>query len=131
MRPGSHGSTYGGNPLATAVGAAVWEEISSPEFLENVSRVSGVLTQALSSLVDRYPDLVVGLRGKGLLRGVELKIDPLPIRRNALDKGLLVGTAGSNVVRLAPPLIIDEKDIMEAVSILDACLAEAQADTSA
>jgi len=128
MRPGSHGSTYGGNPLAMAVGTAVWEEVSKPEFLENVQRVSGVLTQALSSLVDRYPDQVSGLRGKGLLRGIELKIDPQIIRKAALDKGLLVGSAGTNVVRLAPPLIVEDTDILEAVSVLDACLAEVKAE---
>ncbi len=124
MIVGSHGSTYGGNPLAMAVGNAVWDEISDPAFLDNVNRVSGELTQALSSLADRYPDLVEGLRGKGLLRGLKLKVDPLPVRKLALTKGLLIGTAGDNVVRLAPPLIITGDDIRNAVDVLDACLAE-------
>ena len=123
MKPGSHGTTYGGNPLAMAVGMAVWEELTAPGFMDQVQRVSASLTQGLSSLVDRYPDLVVGLRGKGLLRGLELKSDPMPVRKMAIGKGLLVGTAGGNVVRLAPPLIISDEDVREAVDILDACLA--------
>lgn len=129
MKPGSHGSTYGGNPLAMAVGNAVWDELTSDGFLENVQRVSGVLTQSLSSLIDRYPDLVNGLRGKGLLRGIALKIDPLQVRTKALEKGLLVGTAGGQVVRLAPPLIATEEDVMKAVSLIDECLAEIQAES--
>lgn len=129
MKPGSHGSTYGGNPLAMAVGNAVWDELTSDGFLENVQRVSGVLTQSLSSLIDRYPDLVDGLRGKGLLRGIALKIDPLQVRTKALEKGLLVGTAGGQVVRLAPPLIATEDDVMKAVSLIDECLAEIQAES--
>ncbi len=128
MKPGSHGSTYGGNPLAMAVGNAVWDELTSDGFLENVQRVSAVLTQSLSSLVDRYPDLVDGLRGKGLLRGLALKIDPMKIRMKALNKGLLVGTAGGQVVRLAPPLIINDDDVFQAINVLDACLAEVQAE---
>lgn len=129
MKPGAHGSTYGGNPLAMAVGNAVWDEITDKDFLENVQRVSGVLTQSLSSLIDRYPDLVDGLRGKGLLRGLAMKVDPLPIRKKALEKGLLVGTAGGNVVRMAPPLIVTDEDVLKAVSLLDECLAELQAET--
>ncbi len=129
MLPGSHGSTYGGNPMAMAVGNAVWDELTSEGFLENVQRVSSVLTQSLSSLLDRYPDLVDGLRGKGLLRGVALKIDPMTIRKKALEKGLLIGTAGGNVVRLAPPLIATDEDVLKAVSLIDECLAEVKADT--
>ena len=126
MQVGSHGSTYGGNPLAMAVGNAVWDELTAPGFLENVNRISSALTQSLSSLEERYPDLVEGLRGKGLLRGVALKFDPMRVRRAALDKGLLVGTAGGNVLRLAPPLIITENDIRQAVSIIDECLSDIQ-----
>ena len=124
MQAGSHGSTYGGNPLATAVGLAVWNEVTQPDFMANVNRVAATLTQGLSSLVDRYPDLVSGLRGKGLLRGLEMKVDPLPVRRMALNKGLIVGTAGGNVLRLAPPLIINDDDVREAIDILDATLSE-------
>lgn len=126
MVVGSHGSTYGGNPLAMAVGNAVWDALTAPGFLENVQRISGALTQSLSSLEQRYPDLVDGLRGRGLLRGLALKIDPMRVRRAAMDKGLLVGTAGGNVLRLAPPLIITEDDIRQATAVIDDCLAEIQ-----
>ena len=126
MKVGSHGSTYGGNPLAMAVGNAVWDVLTEPGFLEKVNRVSGALTQSLSSLEERYPDLVDGLRGKGMLRGLALKIDPMRVRKAALDKGLLVGTAGGNVLRLAPPLVITEDDVRQAVEIIDDCLADIQ-----
>ena len=126
MKVGSHGSTYGGNPLAMAVGNAVWDVLTEPGFLDQVNRVSGALTQSLSSLEERYPDLVDGLRGKGMLRGLALKIDPMRVRKAALDKGLLVGTAGGNVLRLAPPLVITEDDVRQAVEIIDDCLADIQ-----
>ncbi|MEM6627546.1 MAG: aspartate aminotransferase family protein [Pseudomonadota bacterium] len=123
MKPGSHGSTFGGGPLAMAVGNAVWDVLTSDGFLEEVNRVSASLTQGLSSLKDRYPDLVVELRGKGLLRGIKLSRDPAPIRAAAMERGLLVGTAGDQVVRLAPPLIITDADVREAVDVLDQALA--------
>ena len=126
MAPGSHGSTYGGNPLAMAVGNAVMDEIERPEFLEQVNRVSGSLTQSLASLQDRYPDLVGEMRGKGLLRGLVVNCDLAHLRKKALEKGLLAGGAGGNVLRLAPPLIVNEDDVREAVSIIDACLSEVE-----
>ena len=130
MVPGTHGSTYGGNPLAVAVGNAVWDELTAPGFLDQVNRVAGALKQGLASLKDRYPDLVEELRGKGLLQGLKLKTDPAPVRAGAMERGLLVGTAGGNVVRLAPPLIITDADVRQAVDILDATLASIR-ETSA
>ncbi len=123
MQPGSHGSTYGGNPLAMAVGDAVWDTISDEGFLEGVRRVSGAVAQGLKSLADSYPDLVDQVRGKGLLTGLKLKVDPKPVQALARDRRLLVGVAGENVLRLAPPLIITEADVREAVATLDDCLA--------
>lgn len=124
MKPGSHGSTFGGNPLAMAVGNAVWDELTSDGFLDEVNRVAGTLTQGLSSLIDRHPDVAVGLRGKGLLRGLQLKVDPAPVRAGALERGLMVGTAGDNVVRMAPPLIINDDDVRQAIDILDETLGQ-------
>lgn len=122
MQPGSHGSTYGGNPLAMAVGNVVWDIISDEAFLENVRRVSGTVAQGLKSLADSHPDKVEGVTGKGLLTGLRLKALPKPVQNACRDNGLLVGVAGNNVLRLAPPLVIEDADVREAVSIMDAAL---------
>ena len=122
MQPGSHGSTYGGNPLAMAVGNVVWDIISDEAFLENVRRVSGTVAQGLKSLADSHPDKVDGVTGKGLLTGLRLKDLPKPVQNACRDNGLLVGVAGNNVLRLAPPLVIEDTDVREAVSIMDAAL---------
>jgi len=130
MRPGSHGSTYGGNPGAMAVGNVVFDELAGEGFMEEVRRVSGTLKQGLASLKDRHPEIVEEVRGKGLLCGLKLNRAPKPVQQLAREKNLLVGVAGDNVLRLAPPLIATDADIREAVEILDACLTEAKAQES-
>ena len=122
MQPGSHGSTYGGNPLAMAVGNVVWDIISDEAFLETVRRVSGTVAQGLKSLADSHPDKVDGVTGKGLLTGLRLKALPKPVQNACRENGLLVGVAGNNVLRLAPPLVIEDSDVREAVSIMDAAI---------
>ena len=124
MQPGSHGSTYGGNPLAMAVGNVVWDIISDEAFLEQVRRVSGTVAQGLKSLADSHPDKVAGVTGKGLLIGLQLKALPKPVQNACRDKGLLVGVAGNNVLRLAPPLVITDEDVREAVGLIDLALNE-------
>jgi acetylornithine/N-succinyldiaminopimelate aminotransferase len=126
MVPGTHGSTYGGNPMAMAAGNAVFDIISTDAFLDNVLKMSNMLKQQFEGLKDRYPDVVDEIRGKGLLIGMKLKKDVLPIRAAMLEKGLLAGSAGDNVLRMAPPLIIDESHIHEAVNILEDCFKAAQ-----
>ncbi len=126
MVPGTHGSTYGGNPLAMAVGNAVFDEISKPEFLQHVVKVSNFLKQQFESLKDEFPDVVDELRGKGLLCGMKLKKPALDVRKMALEHGLLGGSAGDNTLRLAPALIITEDHVREAVGILRKCFKEAQ-----
>ena len=123
MVKGVHGSTFGGNPLAMAVGNAVLDVLTGEGFLAQVRRVSGTLTQGMESLKDRYPELVVGVTGRGLLRGLKMIKDPMPLRAELAARGLLVGTAGENVLRLAPPLIVSEADVREAVDIIDQQLA--------
>jgi len=126
MVPGTHGSTYGGNPLAMAVGNAVFDEISKSEFLDHVVKVSNFLKQQFESLKDEFPDVVDELRGKGLLCGMKLKKSAVDIRRMALDNGLLGGSAGDNVLRLAPALIITEDHVREAMGILRKCFEQAR-----
>jgi acetylornithine/N-succinyldiaminopimelate aminotransferase len=124
MQPGSHGSTYGGNPLAMAVGNVVWDIISDEAFLAEVRRVSGTVAQGLKSLADSHPDKVEAVTGKGLLTGIQLKALPKPVQAICRDKNLLVGVAGNNVLRLAPPLIITDENVRDAVSVMDAALGE-------
>ena len=124
MLPGSHGSTYGGNFLAMAVGNTVWDIISDEGFLEKVRRVSGTVTQGLKSLADLHSDKVAGVTGKGLLTGLILRSLPKKVQSLALQRKLLVGVAGNNVLRLAPPLIVEDEDVRRAIGILDESLAE-------
>ncbi|MGD2133289.1 MAG: aspartate aminotransferase family protein [Maricaulaceae bacterium] len=133
MRVGSHGSTYGGNPLAMAVGLAVWKELTAPGFLDRVNDVANHLRQGLHGLADAHADIVEEVRGKGLLLGLKLKTgaDNKAVRDAARAKRLLIGVAGDNVVRFAPPLIITSEDASEALSVVDAALAEVKSKTGA
>jgi acetylornithine/N-succinyldiaminopimelate aminotransferase len=126
MVRGAHGTTFGGNPLAMAVGIAVFEEISTPAFLAHVNEMANHIGQGLAGLKDRHPDLVVETRGKGLLRGLKLTIDPKIVQAHARTRRLLVGVAGDNVVRLAPPLIIEAGHVSEAIAALDGALSDAR-----
>jgi acetylornithine/N-succinyldiaminopimelate aminotransferase len=107
-----------------AVGNVVWDIVSDEAFLANVRRVSGVLQQGLKSLADSHPDKVENVTGKGLLTGIKLKADPKSLQGLCRDSNLLVGVAGANVLRLAPPLVIEDEHVREAVGIMDAALTE-------
>ncbi len=131
MVKGVHGTTFGGNPLAMAVGNACYDELAKPALMEHVNKVANLLTQGLESLKDRHPDLVVAVTGRGLLRGLKLKIDPKPVQGVMRDRKVLVGVAGDNVLRLAPPLIIDETQVSQAVDAIDAVLAAQAVQASA
>ncbi|WP_297694692.1 aspartate aminotransferase family protein [Phenylobacterium sp.] len=115
MTPGSHGSTYGGNPLAMAVGIASVEELVKPELLAHVREVAGYFTQQLSGLRDRYPDVVVDVRGKGLLIGIKLATPNREFMQHARDQHLLIAGGGDNCVRLLPPLVLTLEEAREAV----------------
>lgn len=97
-------------PLAMAVGNAVLDVVAGDGFLEQVRRVAGTMQQGMEGLKGRYPELVKEVTGAGLLRGLRMK-DPLPLRGKLSDRGLLVGTAGNNTLRLAPPLVVTENDV--------------------
>jgi acetylornithine/N-succinyldiaminopimelate aminotransferase len=132
MTRGVHGTTYGGNPLAMAVGNAVFDEISRPEFLERVRAIANHLGQSLEGLKDRHPDMIADVRGKGLLRGLKLKVDNKRVQAHLRDrKKVLMGVAGENVLRIAPPLIIDEAEISQAVDAVDSVLAALTAEAGA
>ena len=120
MVPGTHGTTYGGNPLAMAAGIAVFDTISDPDFLEHVRDISNKFRQALVGLKDEFPNLIEDVRGKGLLIGLKMRQpgDNLKARMAALNHKLMVGTAGDNVLRMAPPLVIGETEVREAMETL-------------
>jgi acetylornithine/N-succinyldiaminopimelate aminotransferase len=119
MTVGAHGSTFGGNPLAMAVGLAAFDEISRPETLENVLRVSGYLGQQLQGLKDRFPDVVSDVRGKGMLIGVQLIPNNREVMALARDHGLLIAGGGDNCVRLLPPLNLTIEEAQEAIERLE------------
>jgi len=116
---GVHGSTYGGNPLAMAVGKAVLEYMSGWNFLDHVMEVSQQLINELMTLQKRYPKLILEVRGKGLLLGLKINADPRSFFNHLAAHGLLTAPAGNNVLRLLPPLIVEEMHIKEAIQILD------------
>jgi len=119
MTVGVHGSTFGGNPLAMAVGLAAFDEISKEETLANVRDVAGYFNQQLTGLKDRFPDVILDVRGKGFLIGLKL----VPVNREfmgiARDQKLLVAGGGDNCVRLLPPLNLTIEEAREAVEKLE------------
>ena len=124
MTAGTHGSTFGGNPLATAVGNAVLDVVLEEGFLDNVLRQSINLKQKLERLKDQHPAVIEEIRGSGLMMGIKCKVPNTAFQNAALDEKLLVIGAGDNVVRLLPPLIVTDADVTEAVNKLEAaCLA--------
>jgi acetylornithine/N-succinyldiaminopimelate aminotransferase len=127
MTVGSHGSTYGGNPLAMAVGLAAFNEISKPETLDHVREIGGYFTQALKGLQDRYPDVIAEIRGKGLLIGVKLVTNNRAFMGLARDQHLLIAGGGDNCVRLLPSLLLTADEAREAIEKLErACEAARQ-----
>ena len=119
MTLGTHGTTFGGNPLAMAVGNAVLDVVLAPGFIENVGQIALRLKQSLAELKDKHPDVIAEIRGEGLMLGLKLHTLNTDFVNEARAQGLLVVGAGDNVVRLLPPLIITEADVAEAVSRLD------------
>jgi acetylornithine/N-succinyldiaminopimelate aminotransferase len=123
LTPGSHGSTFGGNPLAMAVGSAVLDVVLEPGFLEGVQRKALRLRQGLARIQDQFPSLVTDVRGQGLLTGIKLTVAPAEVVSAALAEKLLVVGASDNVVRVLPPLVIEETEIAEGVDRLGRALA--------
>ena len=119
MGPGTHGSTFGGNPLAMAVGNAVLDVILAPGFLDGVTRVSKILWGGLQEVVERHPAVLTELRGSGLMLGLRCQVPNTEVIARLRDGGLLTVGAAENVVRLLPPLIIDETHVAEAVEIIE------------
>ncbi|HTR17657.1 MAG TPA: aspartate aminotransferase family protein [Acetobacteraceae bacterium] len=118
LTPGSHGTTFGGNPLACAAANAVLDVLLAPGFLDGVSRKGAVLRGGLEALRDDYPEVLDEVRGLGLMLGLKCRVPNTDLAAACLAQGLLVITAGENVVRLVPPLIITDADLEEALTRL-------------
>ena len=115
---GTHGSTYGGNPLAMAAGEAVLDVVNTPEFLDHVTRIGERLRGALEQMIPNYDHLFESVRGMGLILGIKMKTDPRAFVTHLREHGLLTVAAGDNVLRVLPPLVIEEAHVQEFVERL-------------
>ena len=128
MKPGTHGSTFGGNPLAMAVANAVLDVMLEDGFLPEVERVARLLRDKLNELAGRYPQVLAGVRGSGLMMGLVCVVPNTEVIAKLRDEGLLTVGAAENVIRLLPPLIIGESHVDEAVEAIErACATWAKA----
>ena len=119
MVAGTHGTTYGGNPMACAVGCAVMDEVTSDGFLENVNRIAGHLRQGLEGLVASHPDVFDSVRGEGLMIGLKCNATNMDVINAGYEAHILTVPAADNVIRLLPPLNITIEEIEEALKRLD------------
>lgn len=124
FEPGSHASTFGGNPLAMSVAKAVLETLSDESFLLQVRNMGEYLREKLQTIAD-YTGKVREVRGRGLIFGIELTVEAAPVVLSCLEQGLLLATAGPHVLRLLPPLIVSRKEVDEAVDVLAQVLEKA------
>ena len=124
MKPGTHGSTFGGNPLAMAVGNKVMDIVSTKKFLSNVRKSSKYFFLNLNKLKEKYPSIIKEIRGRGLLIGVQLYTDQTMFIKKLMDNRLLTIRAAENVVRILPPLNVKDKEINIALKIIDKVCSE-------
>ncbi|GBQ09667.1 acetylornithine/succinylornithine aminotransferase [Swaminathania salitolerans LMG 21291] len=129
MTAGSHGTTFGGNPLACAAANAVLDEILAPGFLDAVEETGAFLGEALAALVRTHPAIFELARGRGLMWGLKCRLPVARIQEMATRSGLLSVTAGDNVLRLLPPLIVGKDECREAVAILGTVAGTLESET--
>lgn len=115
---GEHGTTFGGNPLASAVARHVVERLSADTFLKAVQEKGEALKQDLVALQERYPETIKQVRGKGLLLGVEFTKDPAPMIKLARERGLLLVGAAGNTLRIVPPLVLTQDQARQGIARL-------------
>ena len=119
MTPGTHGSTFGGNPLAMAVGNAVLDIIFEKDFLKNVKKKGEYFDQGLKKIKDKYPKIIGEIRGTGLIKGLKMSVDNTEFLNKLMENKMLTVKASENVVRLFPPLIVNNEELDEAISKID------------
>ena len=124
MIPGTHGSTFGGNPLAMAVGNTVMDIVSSKKFLNNVRRLSKYFLSNLNQLKEKYPYIIKEIRGRGLLIGIQLQKDQTKFIEKLMDNRLLTIRAAENVVRILPPLNVKKNEIYQALKVINKVCSE-------
>ena len=115
MTPGVHGTTFGGNPLAMAVGNAVLDVVLEDGFLDDVSRKSLLIKQGLASVADEFPGVIEEIRGTGLLLGIKCRVPNTALNAALREEHLLTVSAGDNVIRLLPPLVVTDEEIRDAL----------------
>ena len=116
--PGSHGSTFGGNPLAMSVGNTVMDIVSNKKFLKNVNYLSKYFFLNLNKIKHKYPKIIKDIRGKGLLIGIQLHEDPNRFIKKLMDRRLLTIRAAENTIRILPPLNVKKKEIDISLKII-------------
>ena len=119
MTPGTHGSTFGGNPLAMSVGNAVLDIIFGKDFLENVKQKGKYFDQGLNKMKDKYPKIIAEIRGAGLIKGLKMLVDNNEFIKKLMIHKMLAIKAEENVTRLFPPLIVNNKELDEAIEKID------------
>ena len=124
MIPGTHGSTFGGNPLAMAVGNTVMDIVSSKKFLNNIKKLSKYFLLNLNLLKEKYPKVIKEIRGRGLLIGIQLQTDQTKFIKKLMDNKLLTIRAAENVVRILPPLNVKKNEINQSLKIINKVCAE-------
>jgi acetylornithine/N-succinyldiaminopimelate aminotransferase len=127
MTTGTHGSTYGGNPLACAIGCAVMDVVTAPGFLEDVSRLAGRFRQRLEGLVAAHPEVFEAVRGEGLMLGLKCRKPNTDVVRAGYDARVITVPAAENVIRLLPPLNLTEDEVDEGLRRLEAAAAAIEA----
>ena len=118
MTAGTHGSTFGGNPLAMTVGNSVMDIISNKKFLKNVKNISEYFLSNLNKIQNKYPNIIKEIRGRGLLIGIQLKVDQTKFIKKLMDNNLLTIRAAENVVRILPPLNVKKNEINQSLKII-------------
>ena len=124
MTAGTHGSTFGGNPLAMAVGNTIMDTISNKKFLNNVKNLSKYFLKSLNLLKEKYPNIIKEIRGRGLLIGIQLQTDQTKFIKKLMDNKLLTIRAAENVVRILPPLNVKKSEIDHALKIINKVCSE-------
>ncbi len=130
MTAGTHGSTFGGNPLACAVGNAVLDVMLEPGFMEHVQKMSNLLRQGLAMIAERHSKVIEDVRGEGLMLGIKPKVPNTKFIQTALEKGLVTIGAGENVVRVLPSLIIQREHVRDAIDMLEAACIELESEVA-
>lgn len=123
LRPGDHGSTFGGNPVCAAAALAVLDRLTAPGFIDSVARKGAALVRGLRRLARRYPEAIAEVRGMGLMVGVELRGEAGPVLKGLRERGVLATKAGERVLRLLPPLVVRTSELRLFLAVLEAVLA--------